>query len=169
MSLTYRNPETYRNPATYSGEGITPPPPGPSPERNGFGYIYNSPIPYDAESPYDYSGSWGSTGAPQTVLPHLSANMTLQGDGTFSFWQQGTIDEVAQCVEMICGTTVGDRTVVPRFGLPDIAFVLQQSQTDILNAVNTWEPRATVSVSITQDNQGVDTVQVNTGLRQGSV
>ena len=131
-------------------------------------YIYNAPIPYDAVQPYDFSGAWGGTGIVPVVLPHLSAAMTLQGDGTFSFWQQGTIDEVAQCVEMICGTTQGDRTVVPAFGMPQLVFNLSQNQKAILNAINTWEPRATVAVNISQNSQGVDTIQVNTSLSRGS-
>src|ERR1700728_4554283 len=119
-------------------------------------FIYDAPIPYNAKQPYDFSGAWGSTGAPPVILPHLSAEMTLQGDGTFAFWQQGTLDEVAQSVEMVCGTTVGDRTVVPTFGLPNLAFNLMQNQKAILNAINTWEPRASVVVNITQNAQGVD-------------
>ena len=130
--------------------------------------IYNAPIPYNEELPYDFSGAWGSAGAQPTILPHLSAAMILQGDGTFAFWQQGTIDEVAQSVEMICGTTQGDRTVVPGFGLPPVVFQLGLNQKAILQAINTWEPRATVTVNVTQNNQGVDTIQINTSLRQGS-
>ena|ERR1035437_242114 len=131
-------------------------------------YIYNAPIPYDEEIPYDFGAAWGSTGAPPTILPHLSAALTLQSDGTFAFWQQGTIDEVAQCVEMICGTEQGDRTVVPGFGLPPLVFTLNQNEKAIMNAINTWEDRATVNLNITQNQQDIVSIQVNTSLRSGS-
>jgi phage baseplate assembly protein W len=131
-------------------------------------YIYNAPIPYNEEQPYDFSGAWGSAGAPPVILPHLNASMALSSDGTFQFWQQGTIDEVAQSVEMVCGTTIGDRTVVPQFGLPQLVFNITQNQKAILAAINAWEPRATVTVNIQSNNQGDTTIQVNTALKQGS-
>ena len=135
-------------------------------------FIYDAPIPYNAEQPYDFSGAWGNTGVPPIILPHLNAVLTLQGDGTFAFWQQGTIDEVAQSVEVICGTTQGDRTVVTTFGLPPLAFTIQsnqQVQQTVELAVNTWEPRAAVQIAIANNGQGSDpTITVNTSLRQGS-
>ena len=131
-------------------------------------YIYDAPIPYDEEQPYDFSATWGSTGAPPTILPHLSAAMVLQGDGTFAFWQQGTLDEVAQCVEMICGTEQGSRTVVPGFGLPPLVFTLNQNEKAIMAAINTWEDRATVNLNITSSAQDIVSIQINTSLRSGT-
>ena len=131
-------------------------------------YAYDAPIAYDEEIPYDFSAAWGSTGAIPTILPHLSASMILQGDGTFFFWQQGTIDEVAQCVEMICGTEQGSRTVVPGFGLPPLVFTLNQNEKAIMSAINTWEDRATVNLNITASAQDIVSIQVNTSLRSGS-
>ena len=131
-------------------------------------YVYDAPIPYDEEQPYDFSAAWGSAGAPPVVLPHLSAAMSLQGDGTFAFWQQGTIDEVAQSVEMICGTEQGHRTVVPGFGLPPLVFTLNQNEKAIMAAINTWEDRATVNLNITSTAQDIVSIQVNTSLLRGS-
>lgn len=134
-------------------------------------YIYDAPIPYNEQQPYDFVGTWGSTGTAPVVLPHLSAQMTLQGDGTFNFWQQGVIDDVSQSVEMICGTTQGDRTVVPTFGVPDLPFLTQtaQIQKSMLAAINQWEPRAIVSVAINIDDQNTESIQVNVSLRKGSI
>lgn len=135
-------------------------------------YIYNAPVPYNEGQPYDFLAAWGGSGSPQTYLPHLDAALVLGADGTFMTWQQGTIDEVAQCVEVICGTTIGDRTVVPTFGLPALPFTIQSShqyQQSIQQAINTWEPRARVQVVINSGPDGADPViTVNTALVQGS-
>jgi hypothetical protein len=102
---------------------------------------------------------------PNVSLPHLQAPPILQGDGTFSFWQQDTIAEVAQSVEMVCGTIAGQRTVVPAFGLPIEAFVspnpnLAQMQQDIKQ----WEPRATTELSVINNPPGVAQVSVAVAL-----
>lgn len=128
---------------------------------------YDSPIPYDEPQSYNFGGSFGASGVLPLVLPHLNAVMQLQGDGTFAFWQQGTIDEVAQCVEVICGTTIGDRTVVPGFGIPDIVFTLPSPQHVIEKAIEAWEQRA-VSTVVIKNAGGDETIQVNTSLRKGS-
>lgn len=134
-------------------------------------FIYDAPIPYNESQPYDFVATWGGSGTAPVVLPHLSAELTLQGDGTFNFWQQGTIDEVSQCVEMVVGTVQGQRTVVSGFGVPLLTFQDQTSgqQKVILDAINKWEPRAIASVQISIDNQNVESVQVNISLRKGSI
>lgn len=134
-------------------------------------YIYDAPTPYDEAQPYDFLPTWGTNGAAQQVIPHLSASMVLANDGTFQFWQQNTIDEVAQCVEVLCGTTQGDRTVVPGFGLPILPFnttPTSQIVKIVQQAVNQWEPRANVGVTVVLDSVGNETITVSTSLRQGS-
>ncbi len=135
-------------------------------------YIYDAPIPYNVGQSYDFAAAWGNTGVSQTYLPHLDAAMVLGSDGTFLTWQQNTIDEVAQSVEVVCGTTIGDRTVVPTFGLPQLPFTIQSSnqfQQAIQQAILTWEPRASTQVIVTIDDAGAQpTITVNTSLRQGS-
>jgi|ERR1035441_8249941 phage baseplate assembly protein W len=131
-------------------------------------FTYDAPLEYDSPQPYDFSGSFQQPLTIPVPLPHLSAVLTLQGDGTFNFWQQGTIDEVSQSVEMICGTVQGQRTVVPGFGIIQQAFLTTTSANEILGAINLWEPRANVSVNASINDQGIESVQVNTSLRQGS-
>ena len=135
-------------------------------------YIYDAPIPYNEGQPYDFIATWGGAGAAPAYIPHLNAIMQLGPSGSFTTWQQGTIDEVAQCVEVVCDTTIGDRTVVPGFGIPPLAFTIQasgQMQQAIQQAIGTWEPRAVVQVVVTPNGNGSEpVVTVNTSLRQGS-
>lgn len=131
-------------------------------------FIYDAPIEYDSPQPYDFQGAWSSIPTIVVVLPHLSAAMSLQGDGTFNWWQQGTIDEVAQSVEMIVGTTKGQRTVVPGFGIDQLPFSAPANIAAIQAAINLWEPRANATVGVSGGAPGEENITVNTSLRRGS-
>lgn len=102
------------------------------------------------------------------VLAHLAATLSLQGDGSFAYWNQDTIDDVGQCVEMVVGTPAGMRTVVPGFGIPDITFT-QPNQQEIVNAIRIWEPRAIPTVQVSYPNGGEAQVTVQVGLNQGTI
>lgn len=130
--------------------------------------IYDSPNEYDTPQPYDFSGAWNQPGTVATNLPHLSAICTLQGNGTFNSWQQGTIDEVSQCVEVVCGTNIGDRTVVPNFGIPDPVFTTGLTAAEVQAAINLWEDRAEVQVNVVNNGTGTESIQVRTSIRRGS-
>lgn len=104
---------------------------------------------------------------PNPVPAHLQLPLELQGDGTFAFWAQDTLDEVGQAVEVLCGTTVGQRTVVPTYGLPNIVFT-QPSKTEILQAINTWEPRAIPTVTVDYPDNTTAQVSVQVSLQRGT-
>lgn len=129
-------------------------------------FTYDSPLPYDSDTPYDpYSPS--VTPIPVVTLAHLASSMTLAPDGTFGFWIQDTIDEVAQSVSMIVGTELGDRTVVPMFGVPPQPFQ-GPNKNQLAGAIAEWEPRAVADVQITQTDTGTATATIAVSLQGAS-
>ena len=102
---------------------------------------------------------------PPVALPHLQAPPALQGDGTFSFWQQDTLNEVAQSVEMVCGTVAGQRTVVPAFGLPVEAFVSPNPNlAQMQQIIKVFEPRASTQMAVANNPPGVAQISVGVSL-----
>ena len=131
-------------------------------------FLYDSNLPYDSEQEFDpYQPS--VTPQADNVLAHLAAPVMLGGDGSFLFLLQDTESEVAQSVEVICDTTVGDRVFVPTFGLPQQVFT-QPSKIAIENAISLWEPRAAVGVTVdTTDPGGVANISVAVSLLKHGV
>lgn len=87
------------------------------------------------------------TDTPTVAVPHLAIPFGLDTAGAALVVEQDTVDEVAQCVRVLLGTTQGTRQVVPDYGIPDPTFT--GIQTDVVEqAVADWEPRAVVSVVI---------------------
>jgi phage baseplate assembly protein W len=128
-------------------------------------FLYDSYIEYNDDVPYDaFVPSLTPVNNP--TLPHLSASLVLTPDGTFSYLVQDTLDEVAQSVEVVCGSDLGARTVVPQFGLPQMPFEGPNKNT-IQTAIHTWEPRAVSSVSISTSDAGVANVAVAVALATG--
>ena len=123
-------------------------------------FQYDSPLAYDSNQEYDaYTPT--STATPTPVLAHLSAQVALGSDGSFLFLNQDTPEEIVQSVEVICGTTIGERPVVPSFGIPDQTFT-QPSKEQITSAVARWENRATVQVFVKTDSaSGISSVKVD--------
>lgn len=59
--------------------------------------------------------------------------------------EQGTIDEVVQCIKAILKTPEGSREDNPRFGLPDQVFRQGGASLDeIRRAIQEFEPRADI-------------------------
>lgn len=129
-------------------------------------FQYDSGLAYDTNLPYDpYSPST----TPQTsiTVTHLSSQMVLGADGTFLAWVQDTLDEVTQCVEMICGTPQGQRTVQPKFGIPQQPFT-GPNKNDFITAINAYENRANFSVDVAPTNGGVAGVSISVELKSSS-
>jgi phage baseplate assembly protein W len=130
-------------------------------------FNYDSPLVYDSDQAYNaYAPS--STPNAAATLAHLSAQVALGSDGTFDFLIQDSISEITQCVEMIVGTTIGDRTVVPTFGIPDQTFT-QPNKGQIETAISLWEPRCLSNVTIRTNNQNVSNISVDVALAKKGV
>jgi len=88
------------------------------------------------------------------------ANMTgIDPYGQFFVNFQDSYEEIAESVSMVLGTTVGERSIVPTFGIEDLPLT-EISAYDIQSAITKWEPRAQADVSIKYDNENNASVSV---------
>lgn len=81
------------------------------------------------------------------LIPKLKIPIALVG-GELVTVEQGTEDEVAQCVYAIVATPLGSRIDDTQFGVEDPTFdQLPIDSAEMLAAVNTYEPAAAVEVA----------------------
>jgi|SRR6185437_3921158 len=127
---------------------------------------------YDNGSPYDTSYTYDAY-APQPIVPtpvsvpHLSAMLTLSPDGSFAYVEQDTLDDISQCVEMILSTPKGQRTMIPALGFPDPTFQYPVDKNQMNQIIQTFEPRADVSINISYA-EGQTNVQVAVATKRGT-
>lgn len=94
--------------------------------------------------------------ASQIDIPHFEFPFQLAGDGrSASVEEQDTVEEIRDCVELICRTPVGHRVELPEFGVPDLTFRQIEADgidaADLEAAIETWEPRVDVLVDQAPD------------------
>jgi len=132
-----------------------------------------NPYQYDSGFVYDVAAAYNAFAPSQpaftaTVSSHLSTSMTLDKDGYFNIVVQDTMEDIAQSVEMIVGTGIGSRTVVPTFGIPQQPFE-NGNQGNIEKIISTWENRATSVVTVTTDPVNLtESIQVAVSRNKGS-
>jgi hypothetical protein len=81
------------------------------------------------------------------TIPHIAMPIAI-GGGRYRSNQQGTQDEIAACVAVICSFQRGSREEAPEFGILDPAFEQRPIDiADIQSTCETYEPRAIVRVS----------------------
>jgi phage baseplate assembly protein W len=98
-------------------------------------------------------------------IPHLQVPLLLTGDGSFAIWQQDTIEEVSQSVEVICGSNPGERTMAPTFGMPQLTFT-EPSAGLITQTIAQWDPRAVTQVSVNNGSiPGTSSIGVKVSLQ----
>lgn len=84
-------------------------------------------------------------------IPHFALPFRFEG-GSAAVVEQDTEDEVAQCVEVLVSTPVGSRIEdLPEYGIVDPAFVPVIDTGTILDALETWEPRAVATLAVDTD------------------
>jgi phage baseplate assembly protein W len=98
-------------------------------------------------------------GPSPTGIPHLAIPFTIGPLGAAATVQQDTAAEVIQSVAMLVGTEPGTRLMVPTYGMADPTFT-GINQPALLLAVRRWEPRAKVTVGVTQGGEEFVTVGV---------
>ncbi len=94
-------------------------------------------------------------------LPHLAVPFQFDQGGFAVAVDQDTLDDVAQCVAVLCATTTGTRTALPSYGIEDPVFSQQVDTAGISRAIATWEPRAYTAVSATGGPQAKVVVDVS--------
>lgn len=68
---------------------------------------------------------------------------------------------------VLVSTPIGSRPELPAYGIPDLTFEQPINTGSIVTAVNTWEPRANVSVTATPGPSA--SVSVAVSLAGGSL
>lgn len=87
------------------------------------------------------------------AIPHLRFPFQVIGDKA-AVVEQNSYDEIAQCVQIVLTTSVGERIEVPTYGVSDPVFSSdsQARQQAMIEALNDWEPRWDGTLDITIDN-----------------
>lgn len=84
---------------------------------------------------------------PRPLIPKLKIPLALAG-GELATVEQGSEDDVAQCVYVILATPLGSRVDDTRFGVEDPTFdQLPLDLSEMLAAIHTYEPAAQVETA----------------------
>lgn len=94
-------------------------------------------------------------------IPHFSFPFRLSG-GSPATVEQGSDDEILDCVEVLLSTEPGERIDLPDYGLEDQTFREGgASRTAIQNTIRTWEPRASTDIEPAELEERIDNVRLN--------
>jgi phage baseplate assembly protein W len=102
------------------------------------------------------------------MVPHFAHPFRVDTSGSVAVRDQDSDEEIAQCVQVLLSTTVGERLEVPTYGIPNPVF-REQSPVDDANmaaAVRKWESRATALVHSTVIDDSLRRVLVELELSQ---
>lgn len=89
-----------------------------------------------------------------TDVPHLGYPFQLDGHKHAVELEQDSIEEVTNCVEVICRTDFGALDDLPTMGITDPTFRRSASLNQLSREIAEWEPRA--SIHLTQRVDSVD-------------
>jgi len=87
-----------------------------------------------------------------TAPPHLQNLPALDAFGQFLVNDQDSYAEVADSVEIVVGTQIGQRTALPDFGVLDPTFTYPVDTDGIASAINEWEERANPTVTVSYED-----------------
>jgi hypothetical protein len=83
-----------------------------------------------------------------TAPPHLQNLPALDAFGQFLINNQDSYAEIADSVEIIVGTQIGQRTALPDFGILDPTFTYPVDKNEIVNAINEYDLRANPTITV---------------------
>jgi hypothetical protein len=89
-----------------------------------------------------------------TAPPHLQNLPALDAFGQFLVNNQDSYAEIADSVEIIVGTQIGQRPALPDFGILDPTFTYPIDTVGISNAITTWDKRAIPTVTASYEDGG---------------
>lgn len=87
-----------------------------------------------------------------TAPPHLQNLPALDAFGQFLVNNQDSYAEIADSVEMIVGTQIGQRPALPDFGIFDPTFTYPVDTTEISDSITTWDERAVPVITVTYED-----------------
>lgn len=87
-----------------------------------------------------------------TAPPHLQNLPALDPFGQFLVNNQDSYQEIAESVEMIVGTQMGQRPAVPNFGIFDPTFTYPVDTVAMRNSIVTWDERAVPTITVSYED-----------------
>lgn len=78
----------------------------------------------------------------EILVPHLALPFRFERSGAAAVLEQDTVEEIAQCVQVLVLTHEGERLPVPDYGIADLVFNDSTDIVSITDAIEEWEPRA---------------------------
>jgi len=114
-----------------------------------------------------------TTFKPQTIAnvnnpSHLPNLVQFNNDGSFFTNGQNSQEEIMDSVSMFLGTTAGDRTVVPGYGIEDLTFT-QIDTSELTHSLSAYEPRAKMTLTVNYDDYGNANLSANIRYNQEDV
>jgi hypothetical protein len=84
-------------------------------------------------------------------VPHFRIPFHVGPSGAVDVVEQDSVEEVAQCVQVLVNTRIGQRIELLDYGIPDPVFQEEQFGHSAipLATIEKWEPRALTQVSDT--------------------
>lgn len=95
--------------------------------------------------------------------PHLEWPFRMGGanESSMNFVEQDSPAEVAQCVAFVVSTEPGTLVPAPELGLQDPTFKQGgMTESEIINAISRWEPRALIVFTEDELLQHVQTIGI---------
>lgn len=89
--------------------------------------------------------------ARDVIVPHFAMPLRLDGS-SFAVVEQDSDEDILQNVAVLVNTNIGDRIEIPDYGTPDQLFQERIDAGGVAEAVDEWEPRATVTVEESVDS-----------------
>ena len=87
-----------------------------------------------------------------TAPPHLQNLPVLDAFGQFLVNNQDSYAEVADSVEIIVGTQIGQRPALPDFGILDPTFTYPVDTEEISNAIREFDDRAVPTITVAYED-----------------
>src|SRR4051794_33709970 len=88
------------------------------------------------------------------AIPHLKLPFHIGGRGAADVIEQDSIEEIAQCVQVLVSTRLGERIEIPNYGIPDQVMTVESvaRTASLATQIERWEPRARVAVNAAPDD-----------------
>ena len=101
------------------------------------------------------------------VVPHLTNSLNIDPVyGQLLVNDQNSYSEIAGCVEVVVGTSPGQRSLAMDFGVQDLP-LSQISVAELSRFINSWEPRANAVASVVYDKNNNATLNVKITSKYG--
>jgi hypothetical protein len=94
--------------------------------------------------------------------PHLRNDFNINSFGEFLVNPQDSYEEISDCVSMLLGTSLGQRSMCPLFGIEELPLTMI-STNDIEVSIHHWEPRANPVVNVIYDDN--NNAQLNISIQ----